>query len=223
MRPLAEIESITAIHPVPYHAQIADRDAVEAHLDKGKPLNEDLYWRQTGAKNIDEYVHWATRSCGVVCAKMCVEAFGGPSLPIQAWIDRGLAIDAYLIEQSDSGETIELGWKHFALAALLEEHGLLAQPQPLEAAAFCEPLTQGELLIASVSAEIGTHRPITHRGGHLVVVHGAVCEHGKITSLILHNPSGRTRMLQENAQIPFERFCSAFSGRIISVGTLPRH
>jgi hypothetical protein len=92
-------------------------------------------------------------------------------------------------------------------------------PQAADLNGIMDAMRQGRLVIASVSFEIGTDRPITRRGGHLVVVTGIRHLQGQPNSVILHNPSGRGLALQAHAAIPVDRFLQAYSGRAILVGS----
>lgn len=202
---------------VPYFCQIADLAHVADYLDYGKPLLEDPFWQKTGAANPEEYAYWAVRSCGMVCVKMCVEAFGGFCFPLQVWIERGLALNAYLTEKRPGQALIEKGWLHAGLAQVMEQADLSTEVKAVDMDGLYEELSGGKLVIASVSHELGSAKEITHQGGHLVVVTGMLCNDGDISAVVLHNPSGRSVDLQAGAVIPVERFVQAFSGRVITV------
>lgn len=210
-------ETVVFPRTVPYHCQIADHTHVADYLDRGKALLEDPFWQETGAATQQEYAYWAVRSCGMVCVKMCVESFGGPSLPLQAWIDRGLVLNAYLTEKRPSQASIEKGWLHAGVAQVMEQAGLLTEVKAVDMAALYGDLSMGKLAIASVSHELGSGDEITHQGGHLVVVSAMLCKDGDMSAVVVHNPSGRTAVLQAGAVIPVERFEQAFSGRVITV------
>jgi hypothetical protein len=202
---------------VPYYCQIADQTNVADYLDKGKSILQDPFWQNTGAATQQEYAYWAVRSCGMVCVKMVVEALGGPRLPLQAWIERGLSLDAYLTEQRSEKATIEKGWLHAGLAQVMEQAGLRTEVKPVDMVGLYEDLAMGKLAIASVSHELGIEKEITHQGGHLVVVTGMLSNAGEISAVVIHNPSGRSAALQAGAGIPVKRFAEAFSGRVITV------
>lgn len=204
-------------HAVPYYCQIADQVHAADYLDHGKSLLADPFWYETGAATPQEYAYWAVRSCGMVCVKMCVEALGGPCLPLQAWIERGLAVDAYLTEKRPGQATIEKGWLHAGLAQVMAQEGLCTGLKPVDVNGLYDDISSGKLVIASVSHELGSGKPITHQGEHLVVVTGMLCEAGRLSAVVVHNPSGRNAALQEYAVIPIERFIQAFSGRVITV------
>lgn len=202
---------------IPYTSQIAS-PALTAHfLDEKHSLTEDPNWAAYGAETPSEYAHWALRSCGVVCVKMAVE--GLLSLPprsVMAWVKEGLDLDGYLttIREDRPGEVVEIGWKHIALAALAERHGLAARLVADQTTADIARYVQsGAVLIASVSSQLGTDASITREGGHLVVMTGIQIEENQVTAMRLHNPSGRRADLQAHALIDVARFEAAFSGR----------
>jgi hypothetical protein len=75
------------------------------------------------------------------------------------------------------------------------------------------------MVIASVSYEAGDDRlPITHQGGHLMVVIGADSIDGYPQAFYVNNPSGRRKELQAGARLSVERFAAAYSGRVIVIG-----
>ncbi len=215
------IERINFPSPVPFYAQTASPEWVEAVFDRGADPAGDPKWQEWDCRDAQEYAYWCPRACGPVCVKMCVEAFGRPVLPVMAWVRQGLALDGYQIQTSPDGRSSDVGWKHSALAQMIILNWLYAVACPMEVGEFLAQLSNHRLIITSVSYEIGTDRPITHSGGHLVVVTGAEFEGGVLNNLYIHNPSGRTPALRENARIPAQRFSEAYSGRSIVVSDRP--
>ncbi len=201
---------------LPYYSQIGTLDLAEPIFsEKFDPIH-DPGWRSLGADSPEQYAHWVMRACGIVCVKMCAEGFGKTRRTVHEWIRLGLKNNAYLIRE-ENGKIEERGWIHKSLADLLNAEGLISQAMPASLPEICEFLRAGKLFIASVSYQLGTRFPVTFKGGHLVVVHGAdVCD-GVPEKVILHNPSGRYPELQANAVIPAERFLSAYTGRGILV------
>lgn len=208
---------MTVPYRVPYYAQIASPWLATAFFERGLNPALDPHWGESGGRSPEEYTYWTNRACGAACVKMAVEALGGERLALIEWARRGVYIGGYLSEKRADGSHAERGWLHSALAELIRRAGFHAEARPLPLGDFAPILAEGGMIIASVSHEIGTHQPITKRGGHLVLVFGAVVEKGEPTALLLHNPSGRTPNLQENAQIPAERFNAAYTGRGIVV------
>jgi hypothetical protein len=215
---------LTVSYPVPYTCQFASPNLVWAFIHEGKPLEDDPRWAEYGAADPAEYAHWARRSCGVVCVKMAVEALIGDSpRSVIEWIQAGLAIDGYLtrLRADRPGERIELGWKHDALVQLAADRGVEAgRVEGLTLADVAAHIQADRLLIASVTSELGEDDPLTRNSGHLVLIYGVeLDEAGEVTSVILHNPSGRTTPLQAGARLPADRFSQGFSGRAISLAT----
>jgi hypothetical protein len=212
------IETIRLPYSVPYYAQIASPELAEAIFCDGLDPRLDPHWAESGAADPQEYAYWVERACGVACLKMSVEALGGPRRSLVDWAKLGLERGGYLIRKGENGETQEVGWVHSALANMAREEGLRAHAAPANLAEIVEMLRAGRLVIASVSYEAGDDRiPITHKGGHLMVVCGAELEDGELRALIVNNPSGRRAALQAEARIAMERFAAAYSGRVIVI------
>ncbi len=210
---------VTVPHRIPYYAQIASPWLANAFFEQGLSPALDPHWVESGAYSLDEYVYWTNRACGAACVKMAVEALGGQRLGLIEWARRGVQLGGYLTEKRPDGSQAERGWLHSALADLICWSGFRAEARPLPIHDFEPIFAEGGMIIASVSHEIGTNRPITQRGGHLVLVFGASIEYDQPGTLLLHNPSGRTAALRENAHIPAERFLAAYAGRAIVVSS----
>jgi hypothetical protein len=213
------IESIRLPYPVPFYGQIASPELAEAIFIQGFPPEQDPRWAESGAATPAEYAYWVERACGVACLKMCVEALGGPQRSLVAWAKLGLERGGYLIRQRADGSSHEVGWVHQALAGMARECGFDAEARAATLEEIPVFLRQRQLVIASVSYEAGDERiPITHQGGHLMVVLGADCLNGAPTAFYVNNPSGRRPAWQVNARIAAERFAQAYSGRVIVLG-----
>jgi hypothetical protein len=203
---------------VPYYAQVASPELARPIFGDELDARLDPCWRESGAESAEEYAYWCWRACGPACVKMCVEALGGQKRSLMDWVRAGVSQAGYLVEKDALGKTVEIGWRHRALADLIREAGLQAMPQPLALDEFPGYLREGCLLIASVSYEVGLDNgPVTHTGGHLVVVVGASLLEGALENIMINNPSGRSEELRANACIPAERFRAGYSGRGILV------
>ncbi len=213
---------IQRFETIPYASQFASPELIEALAEKKLDPRLDPRWAESGADTAEEYAYWCTRACGVACVKMIVEALGGPEQSLVAWAQAGAAAGGYLSELRPDGSSAERGWLHSALADLIRAQGFWAEPRAATLADFPDYLRQGVLLIASASYEIGSSRPVTRKGGHLVVVYGIELEQDAVSMVILNNPSGRTEALRGGARIPAGRFAEAFSGRVILAGKAPR-
>ena len=212
----------TVSYPVPYAAQLASPELAYAFFAQGMNPALDPRWAESGAESPAEYAYWVDRACGIACVKMCVEALGGPQRRLLDWVRDGLALDGYLVAEDENGQPVEKGWVHRALAELIQRAGFHAQPRPAGEPELLAWLRQDQMVIASVSYEIGDNLPITRKGGHLVVLHGADLDADEqVQAWIVHNPSGRHAETRTGARIPRERFAQAFSGRVILVSRQP--
>ncbi len=211
------MEEIRLSYPVPYTAQVISPELAEAILSRQIPGESDPRWAESGAKTPSEYAYWTQRACGVACLKMCVDAFGGEPRSLVDWANAGLKINGYLVKTGANGQSEEIGWRHAALAALCHQQGLHAEALPATLAEIIAHLRADKLVIASVSYEIGTLGAVTKKGGHLVVVTGALLDDADApTHIVINNPSGRYAHLRAGAVIPVERFAAAYTGRVIT-------
>ncbi len=219
MTPIKAAPSVVQVrlpYPVPYYAQVASPDLISAFFDEGRDLATDPRWAESGAQDPEEYALWAPRACGMACIKMVVEALGGPVRMLMDWVRLGTARSGYLLKKSgSSGPVVELGWSHATLAGLVRESGFSAETGTLTPEKILASLGKDRLVIASVSYELGTDRPITRKGGHLVVLTGASRSGFVPLTFLVHNPSGRTEDLRKYARIPIHRFRRAYAGRAI--------
>ena len=215
---LPQNETIWLPYPIPYCAQVASPELARAIFVEGMDPALDPRWAETGARDPQEYAYWTERACGVACLKMCVEALGGPVRPLLEWARTGVARGGYRIDQDERGRPHERGWVHRILAELMVEEGLSASALALDLADFPIHLRAGQMMIASVSFEVGDDLPVTRKGGHLVVVSGVQVMEGRPTAFWIHNPSGRSSELRAGARIPADRFAQGYSGRAILVG-----
>ena len=216
MQPFAR--TIRLPFDVPYFAQVASPELAGPIFAEGLDARLDPRWEEFGAEIAEEYAYWCWRACGQACVKMCVEALGGERRSLMDWVRAGLTQAGYLVEKDDRGNPIEVGWLHRALAELIQAAGFPAVAQPVALDEFPNYLSEGCLLIASVSYEVGLDcGPVTHKSGHLVVVTGADLLGDAIENVIINNPSGRSEALRARACIPIGRFQAGYSGRGIVI------
>jgi hypothetical protein len=212
------LRSIRLPFSVPYYAQVASPELARPIFAGELDARLDPRWRESGAESAEEYAYWCWRACGPACVKMCVEALGGEKRSLMDWVRAGLSHAGYMVEKDDLGQPVEVGWLHRTLADLMREAGLQAASQPLAMQEFPGCLSQGRLLIASVSYEVGLDTGlVSHTGGHLVVIVGASLLGDTLENIFINNPSGRSEALRANACIPAGRFRAGYSGRGILV------
>ncbi|HWS82868.1 MAG TPA: C39 family peptidase [Ktedonobacteraceae bacterium] len=203
---------------LPYYAQFASPELIYAYVHENFDGRNDPRWRDYGTEDVEEYLFWHRRACGIACLKMCLEALTTqPQFPTMIeLIRKGVDLGGYIVH-NEQGEFVDFGWYYQPLVKLGEDYGLHGHVcRTLTTDEMCTYLAAGSLVIASVSYEIGERdadMPITKRGGHLVLVHGFEWSEQGCQALLVHNPSGRFSDLQANAVIPFDRFSEAFAGR----------
>lgn len=203
---------------LPYYPQFASPELIYSYIHEDFDGRYDPRWRDYGTEDIEEYLFWCRRACGIACLKMSIEALTTQPqlLTMIELIRQGLTLGGYIVH-NEQGELVNLGWFYQPLVKLGEDYGLHGHVyKTLTLDEMCSHLAAGSLVIASVSPEIGerdTDMGITKRGGHLVLVHGFEWSQQGCKALLLHNPSGRFPELQANAVIPINRFSEGFAGR----------
>ena len=182
------------VHPVPYHAQWASPELVEAIVGGSLSAAEDPLWRAYGAESPEEYAWWSWRLCGVACLRMALEYW------------RGWAPDS-------DGARAASAWRRGRTSAAgerLDGSDLrpvrVVRPGALGAAGAGPPasagarrsrqlIASGHLVMLSVHPSIRELAPSPERrGGHLVLGVGADED-----ALVFHNPSGFQGRSQEFA------------------------
>jgi hypothetical protein len=201
---------------IPYRSQYASPD-LAGELQSGRlAYEDDPRWSEFGARTPQEYRRWARCGCGMACLQMILAARGEPEIaPIAELGRRAIPYGAYEAEPpAGFGPLIYAGFVAFADA----EFGLPARvAAPLSLDELAAAVAGGEVVIASVSAEIRALAPQpARRGGHLVLVHDS-----RDGRLRFHDPAGDTPASSEGvwlSSVEFERF---YAGRGIAV-ELPR-
>ncbi len=205
---------------VPYFSQWSSSNLVDAIYHKKNDARLDPKWRQSGAKDKLEYLHWSWSICGVTCLKMIL-AGKNIYVPLITLAKNGLKYGFYTINHSaylkeDYVNSISnLRYKPFV--------SFINSTFPLQAKVVA-PLALNEIIyhldhdffvIASVSAQIREPSSTPRRrGGHLVLIVGY---NYQTKSFILNNPSGIYRKSQHNTSISFTDFLKFFGNKGIIV------
>jgi len=118
-----------------------------------------------GTSNIKEYSFWAWRACGIACVSMILNSYNPITETLYALTREANRNNGYL--HSDSQGNIDIGWKHQALADLLNRRGLCSQLSGILSieGALCR-IVKGALYIASIKSRLSKN------GSHMVVVTG---------------------------------------------------
>ncbi|MNK27846.1 hypothetical protein D3C87_462090 [compost metagenome] len=195
---------------VPYFCQWESAHLAGAIIRKELALADDPAWRASGARDIDEYVRWASHVCGMACLKMVLAARGGQTHPTLELARRSLPFGAY-VEQPDGGIK-GLIYAPF-VRYVADVFGLEAQVRvDLPAAGLPALLAQAEYFMASVHPWIRwPERQPPGKGGHLVLVTRATPD-----SVTFHNPSGEPGT-QADVELPLAVFDTFFAGRGVAI------
>jgi hypothetical protein len=195
---------------VPYFCQWESAHLAGAIIRKELELADDPAWRASGARDIDEYVRWASHVCGMACLKMVLAAGGGPVYPTLELARRSLPYGAYVEEP-------EGGIKGLIYAPFVryvaEVFGLEAQVR-VDLPAFGLPalMAQADYFMASVHPWIRwPEKQPPGKGGHLVLVTRATPD-----AVTFHNPSGEPGT-QANVELPLAEFDRFFAGRGVAI------
>ena len=177
-------------------------------------------YNQNGFSSYEEAKNWERRSCGAVCLRMVIDFFY-PDLKVttKELINKGLAREAY---------REKIGWIHHKLVEIGEEYGLKGGKESIgeNIEKIKDHLINKEIVLASVShgLEVGReYRRIdgsiktVRRGGHLVVVYGAMEKNTMVDKLYLHHTSPDSSYEWANLEVDRSKFLKCFSeaGNII--------
>lgn len=204
---------------VPYVAQFASPGLIHAYIHEGLHGQDDPAWPTFGAPDPDTYQFWAHRVCALACIKMAHEAAHPDRVQPTLWelVEAGLGFDGYRAYDR-AGRLVDEGWFYPALIQLGERYGLTVTGRGyVGIATICQLMREGWLVAPSVTPELGEDGPLREYGGHMVLVYGFRWSQGHCTHLLLHNPSGRTAVLQADAVIPARRFRRAYAHRLIAL------
>ncbi|MER0448083.1 C39 family peptidase [Streptomyces sp. Edi4] len=199
------------VHPVPYHAQWASPELVEAIVEGSLDAAEDPLWRAYGAESPGEYAWWSWRLCGVACLRMALEYWRGSAPTAMELARECLAAGAYVRREDGLDGLIYAPFASYAE----ERWGLKAVARPhLPLAELRRLIEAGHLALLSVHPSIRGLGPAPERrGGHLVLAVGADED-----ALVFHNPSGFKGRSQEFVSVGWGDLERFYAGRGVVLG-----
>lgn len=196
---------------LPYFSQWESRDLVERIITKQIEAADDPRWRESGAKNIEEYMTWSWSGCGMACLKMILAHKQRRVIPLVTLGKQCLKYGGYKLPLKDHPG---LYYKPF-VRFIKEKHGLHGKAvSALTLNEIKQVLSSGGYAVVSVTPEIRfpTKNP-TRRGGHLVLLFGY---DDKKQLVYLHNPSG-FRDSQEKVSVSYDQFKKFFGNQGILI------
>ena len=192
---------------VPYVSQFATPELIDDILNGKIPADQDPNWEVFGYETKSESGFWATRQCGVACAKMLIDTRAKTDVSMAQLCKECEMIGGY-------NTAMDTGWYYKPLAQLLRSYGLRTSiASHLSINRLVMSIANGANVIASVNPQIirdDENITNTERSGHLVLVVGFEIKNHQIQNLIIHNPSGRTKQSRVFATVPASRFISSY-------------
>lgn len=202
---------------MPYFAQWESRKLVDDIVHNRISALADPLWKNSGAENPAEYLHWSWNGCGMACLKMILAYKTKKVIPLVELGKKCVGYGGYKINQKEwnkdnFSESIDgLFYKPF-VEFIKKEFNLDAKiVSPLLVSEIIDGLDNGKFVIVSVSPSIRNYgkKPIK-RGGHLVFVVGFDLNKKLI---FIHNPSGVSKKSQEYYPVPLRDFKRFFACR----------
>ena len=196
---------------VPYFSQWESRELVEKIITKQIEAKDDPRWRESGAKNVQEYTSWSWSCCGMACLKMILAHKNNKVIPLVSLGKRCIKYGGYKLPLENHPG---LYYKPF-VTFIKSEFGLNGKAvSALTLAEIKRTINSGGYAIVSVTPEIRfPHKQPTKRGGHLVLVFG-YDDTKKV--VYLHNPSG-FKDSQERVEVSYGQFGKFFDNKGILI------
>ncbi len=198
---MSKKEFLKVSYPIPFYTQRVDLH--DANLQ--------------GFKSRQEAEHWQVRGCGIASIKMVIDGFQ---------IHRGLKLSEEYGELVHKGVKMgaycDRGWIHKGLVELAKEYDIAGQTfRHCNAYDVLSEIEKDRPCIISVAVgfnggKMNSNGEIIQKGGHLIVVVGAVRENAKLKGFLVHHPSSNPGMNWENHLASVEDFERSFSGAFIS-------
>lgn len=177
-------------------------------------------WKELGYQSRDKAAYWERSSCGILCAKMAMDALRlqqkiEPTPSTKEIIDSGIRLGAY---------TDEAGWSHQGLAGLIRSFNFSADAKKINVRDIKELLQNNKLPIVSIKWAFRNTKTLRERilfwkkyGGHLALIVGFEEENDVLKGFYVHHTS---KVLEQNWKyrfIPLKTFNQGYTERAIVV------
>ncbi|CAB3676706.1 Uncharacterised protein [Achromobacter denitrificans] len=194
---------------VPYCCQWASAHRADQIIRGELALAEDPAWRESGARDVREYAHWASHVCGMACLSMVLAARGAGRHPVLELARRSLPYGAYTVDGDRINGMIYAPFVRYVADAF----GMDARVHVgLRTDELPGLMGQAEYFIASVHPWIRwPDREPPKKGGHLVLITRAASD-----AVRFHNPSGEPGA-QADVELPLAAFDRYFAGRGVAI------
>lgn len=193
---------------VPYYSQFESLELVLKIINGEIKAEDDSLWKNSGAKDKEEYIFWSWRACGMTCLKMILDDMGKGQYPLVELARSCVKYGGYDPKRDDLG----LIYKQFCIF-VKKDFGIKAKVvKRLNIREIKRELGKGSYVIVSVHPDIrDRENPEPKRkGGHLVLVVGYDEDSKK---LYINNPSGTYQISQKSYDLTEKEFEKFFAGR----------
>lgn len=192
---------------LPYFSQWESRDLVEKIITKQIQAKDDPRWKESGAKNTEEYTTWSWSGCGMACLKMILAHKQHQVIPLVTLGKQCLKYGGYKLPLENHPGLYYKPFVRF-VKGKYNLNGRAVGTLTLNE--IKRVLSKGGHAIVSVTPEIRfPAKNPTKRGGHLVLLFGYDDEKQVI---YLHNPSG-FKDSQEKVSISYNQFKKFFDNK----------
>jgi hypothetical protein len=205
-----ERRGVSSEDAVPYFCQWESPELVSDIIAGRMSAVDDPKWSLSGARDVEEYAHWANHLCGMACLKMVLAARTGriwPTLELTRGATRHGAyqVDDGVIKGMSYAPFVKFVHESFGIAARVVTH--------ITASDVATIMTEADFFMASVHHLIRwPERSPPRKGGHLVLVTAAFDDR-----IVFHNPSGHTFDTRTNAAVSPAIFEKFFAGRGVAI------
>lgn len=201
---------------IPCFTQWESKEMIEDIINGKADCKEDPFWKESGAKNPEEYEMYSWQCCGVACLKMILKSVYSN----QNYSLIGLAKDAldngvYKLNKSINVRENLDGLLHGSFLKFIEKFGLSGERKiSIKKNYLAHLILNGYFVIASVHHTIrGDVYKKNSKKGHLVLVIGFQKKNGNVSGFFINNPSGfLSNQSQEKYFVPWKKWKKYFSG-----------
>ena len=194
---------------VPYCCQWASAHLASQIIHGELRLADDPAWRESGARDVEEYAHWASHVCGMACLSMVLAARGAGRHPVLELARRSLPYGAYTVDGDRIKGMIYAPFVRYVAEAFGIDARVHVGLRTDELPAL---MAQAEFFMASVHPWIRwPDREPPKKGGHLVLL-----THAGPDAVRFHNPSGEPGA-QAGVELPLADFDRYFAGRGVAI------
>ncbi len=184
-----------------YVGQLADADRKNVEKFYGRIDDKEAVER-FGARTVDEFSHWAWRSCAIAALQMVLEtvnrSFGERTMDL---VRQGLDAGGYEFRR-------DKGWVHSAIAGLAIANGLETRLHRF--------MSVSEVALTVVANKYILASVLSRTGGHFWLVFGVQIEKGNVVHFLVHDPYG-FESEGRNWLVDRGEFNKAFTHRAISI------